>query len=337
MDPVASLRWWPGARFAAPVVCWQAEGYDPVLFCSAVRMLATKILISSSFSCSTRLSCSLGSMSGACWISRSHLCVSLNSFAQYAVCEQSPSGIRPPALRHDWDAETSQLSIVVRRHGYRSSCSVTAPQSASLAARTPAIDPGDHTSGYSSPLRLASNPATLLPDPVLSIPPLISKSLRSSRCYTNSSIFAISPQIAPRPPSQRRHTIHPPPPLRCWMFDVECSMFCRKSRPRPPSQRRLRIHPPPSFDVGRSMLDVRCSAANRAPGHHLNTPHDPPASLLRCWMFVLMFDVLPQSAPQATISITSHDPHRHLGAESAGEPVGYVGSSAFPGPGHRDG
>ena len=55
----------------------------------------------------------------------------------------------------------------------------------------------------------------------------------------------------------------PPPPLRCSMFDVECSMFCRKART----------------------------------GHHLKTSHNPSASPsmldVRCWMF----DVLPQSRP----------------------------------------
>ena len=66
----------------------------------------------------------------------------------------------------------------------------------------------------------------------------------------------------------------------CWMFDVGCSMFCRKSRFRSPSQSHHTIH---SASV-RSMLDVRCSAAKHAEVTILLRLHNPrlplPASRL---------------------------------------------------------
>jgi hypothetical protein len=52
-----------------------------------------------------------------------------------------------------------------------------------------------------------------------------------------------------RPKSDAQwHTLVPlrpvfPSMFRCWMFNVRCSMFCRKARPRPPSPQRRGTHP----------------------------------------------------------------------------------------------
>ena len=90
-----------------------------------------------------------------------------------------------------------------------------------------------------------------------------------------------------RPPSQTRHT-HP---HRLRPFDVGCSMLnvrCSAAKRVPghhlkhaTSPRCLR-----PFDVGCSMLNVRCSAAKRATGHHLkHASSSLPPPPLRCWMF----------------------------------------------------
>ena len=69
--------------------------------------------------------------------------------------------------------------------------------------------------------------------------------------------------------------------LRRWMFDVGCSMLnvrcsaAKRTQVAIPSTSRT--PPPLPFDVGCSMLNVRCSAANQQVTISI-TPHRPPAS-----------------------------------------------------------
>ena len=62
------------------------------------------------------------------------------------------------------------------------------------------------------------------------------------------------------------------------MLDVRCSAANRATGHH--LRDAEQSTPPPSFDVGRSMLNVRCSAAKRAPGHHLKDAEQstPPPS-----------------------------------------------------------
>jgi hypothetical protein len=104
--------------------------------------------------------------------------------------------------------------------------------------------------------------------------------------------------------SHRVSGLPPHLPFDVGCSDVRCSMFRRKSRTRSPSQRcPAWLLFPSMLDV--PMFDVRCSAANLAPGRHLNDV--PPGSTsLRCWMFrCSMFDVPPQISHPVAISTMS--------------------------------